>query len=105
MFWVELTFEWYEDTMVFGVFIFIFLFRTNGKKVYLDYNNSVTVMVIFLKVLFWKLRATLTTTFWNTLQLKIRANAFIKTLVKIKQQKLTEVSGKSSVEQQSEPAL
>ena len=39
MFQVELNFEWYEDTMVFRVFIFIFMFRTNGKKVYLDEKN------------------------------------------------------------------
>ena len=37
---LDLTFEWYEDVMVFCVLVFIFLFRTNGKKVYLDENDS-----------------------------------------------------------------
>ena len=39
-FWLDLNFEWYEDTMVFRMFIFVFfLFRTNVKKGYL--NESV----------------------------------------------------------------
>ena len=41
---MELTFEWYEDAMLFHIFIFIFLFRT----------ISVTVIIIS-KVLFLKL--------------------------------------------------
>ena len=32
----DLTFEWYEDALIFRVFIFTFLFRTNGKKKHLD---------------------------------------------------------------------
>ena len=32
-------FEWYEDAMVFYEFIFIFLFRTNGKKGQMDQND------------------------------------------------------------------
>ena len=32
LFWVELTFKGYEDTMIVCVSIFIFLFRTNGKR-------------------------------------------------------------------------
>ena len=31
--------KWYEGAVVFRVFIFIFLFRTNGKKEHLDENN------------------------------------------------------------------
>ena len=34
--WNDLTFEWYEDALIFRVFIFTFLFRTNGKKKHLD---------------------------------------------------------------------
>ena len=56
MFWVDLTFEWYEDAMVFRVLIFIFLFRTNGKKEHFDENEFYTVMVVFSKVPFWKLQ-------------------------------------------------
>ena len=33
--WVDL----YEGAMVFRIFIFIFLFRTNGKKEHLDEND------------------------------------------------------------------
>ena len=32
LFWVELTFKGCEDAMIFCVLIFIFLFRTNGKR-------------------------------------------------------------------------
>ena len=32
----DLAFEWYEDALIFRVFIFTFLFRTNGKKKHLD---------------------------------------------------------------------
>ena len=39
LFCVDLTFEWYEDVIVFRVFIFIFLFRTSGKKGHLDEND------------------------------------------------------------------
>ena len=39
MFSVDQTFEWYEDAMVFCVFIFIFLFRNNCKKGQLEKNN------------------------------------------------------------------
>ena len=39
IFWVDLTFEWYEDAMVFYVFIFIFLLRTNIKKRYLNESD------------------------------------------------------------------
>ena len=40
LFCVDMTFEWYEDVMVFHVFISIFvcLFRTNVKKGHLDEN-------------------------------------------------------------------
>ena len=35
----HLGFEWYEGVVVFRVFIFIFLFRNNGKKELLDEND------------------------------------------------------------------
>ena len=38
MSWVDLTFESYEDAMIFRI-IFILLFRTNGKKEHLDEND------------------------------------------------------------------
>ena len=37
--WVDITLEWYEDAMVFRVFIFIFLFRNNGKNGHLNEND------------------------------------------------------------------
>ena len=49
LFWVEVTFEWYEGAIVFLVFIFIFFFRSNGIRDQLDENNFVAVMVIFFK--------------------------------------------------------
>ena len=55
MLWVDLTFELYEDVMVFRVLIFIFLLRTDGKKGHLDENHFHTVMVVFSKVPLWKL--------------------------------------------------
>ena len=55
MFWVDLTFEWYEDGMVFRLFIFIFLFRTNVIKGYLDESVFRHCYGIFPKVSFWKL--------------------------------------------------
>ena len=55
MLWVDVNVEWYEDAMVFRVFIFILLFRTNGKKGHLDENDFHTVMVVIPKVPFWKL--------------------------------------------------
>ena len=71
-----MTLEWYGVALVFRVFIFIFLFRTNGKKEYLGENEFVTVMVIFrkchsesylitsvFKICSQQLRATLTATF------------------------------------------
>ena len=45
-----MTCEWYEDTMVFHVFIFIFLFRTNGKNGHLDDNDFHAVIVVFPKI-------------------------------------------------------
>ena len=59
-FWVELTSEWYEGAMVFPVFIFIFFFRTNGKKEhsgendlrysYGNYFESVIIKVIWYQL-------------------------------------------------------
>ena len=51
----DMTFEWYENVMVFRVLIFIFLFKTNEKKGHLDKNDFHTVMEVFPKMLFWKL--------------------------------------------------
>ena len=123
MFLVDLTFEWYDDTMVFRVFIFIFLFRTNGKKVCLDENDFRQCYSNFFETTF--LKVTLCSRFllnnyevyWQhilkgTLQLKtlktwikICANSFIKTWVNIMKQKSAKVSGKWSVAQKSEPAI
>ena len=78
LFGVELTLEWrYEDAIVFRVFIFIFLFKTTGKKKHLDeddfcpfYGNffgkcrSESYLIITLfKVLSQQLWTTLTTAF------------------------------------------
>ena len=49
MFGVGLTFQWHEDAMVFHVFIFIFLFRTNVRKGYLDESNFQHCYGIFLE--------------------------------------------------------
>ena len=35
----SLTFEWYEDDMVFACLMLLILFRTNGKKGHLDKND------------------------------------------------------------------
>ena len=41
MLWVDPNFEWYEDAMVFPLFICVFCleFRTDGKKGHLDEND------------------------------------------------------------------
>ena len=39
LFWVDLTFQWYEDDMIFRVFIVIILFKTNSKKGDLNEND------------------------------------------------------------------
>ena len=42
MFWVDVTFEWYGDAMVFCVFMFIFLiflFKSNVRRGYLDESD------------------------------------------------------------------
>ena len=55
LFWADLTFEWYEDDMVFCAFIVI-IFRTNDKKRYLDANDFRQCYGIFFwKLAFWKL--------------------------------------------------
>ena len=54
--WVDVTFKWYEDAMVFHVFIFtIFCLEQMLRKDTCMTTTSVTVTVIFLKVAFWKL--------------------------------------------------
>ena len=53
--WVDLIFEWYEDAMVFHVFIFIYLFETNGKKGNLNENDLRLCYGNFSKVPFWKI--------------------------------------------------
>ena len=52
---VELIFEWCEDALVFRAFVFIFLFRSNGKKKTWLRTILVTVMVIISKMTLWKL--------------------------------------------------
>ena len=53
--WGSLTFEWYEENMVFRVLIFIVLFRTNVKKGLLDENDlQMVIMAVFSKVPFRK---------------------------------------------------
>ena len=54
LFWAELTFEWYEAAMAFRVFIFIFLFRTNGKTEHLDENNFCHCYGNFFESAAWK---------------------------------------------------
>ena len=50
---MDLTFEWYEDAMVFLVFIFIFFrLKPTVKKDTWRRATSVTVMVICMKVSF-----------------------------------------------------
>ena len=39
MFWVDLTFECYEDVMVFVFSFLFFLFRTDASKRYLNESN------------------------------------------------------------------
>ena len=39
LFWIEVTFEWFEFAMVFCVFIFIFMFRSNVIREQLGQNN------------------------------------------------------------------
>ena len=57
MFWVELTFKGYEDTMILCVSIFIFLFRTNGKSAreQLDENDFRHCYGIFFESIILKL--------------------------------------------------
>ena len=45
----SLTFEWYEENMVFRVLIFIVLFRTNVKKGLLDENDLQMVLWQFFR--------------------------------------------------------
>ena len=52
MFWVELTFKGYEDTMIFCVSIFIFCLEPTVRK-QLDENDFRHCYVIFWEVLFW----------------------------------------------------
>ena len=47
LFWVEVTFEWYEGAMVLGVFIFIFCLETTVRENNWMRTNSVAVIVIF----------------------------------------------------------
>ena len=99
MFWVDLTYA-----IVFCVFTFIFLFRTNVRKRYLDESNfcccygnffessvlKVTWSQLYSNLFLNNCEGTLTTTFERHLTLKIlrtwfkiRGNSFIKTWVNI----------------------
>ena len=75
MFWVELTFKRYEDTMIF-CFHFYFLFRTNGKRatrwrrlpsllLYFFFERTTLKLLhqAMFKVLSQQLQYTLTTVF------------------------------------------
>ena len=101
MFWVDLTFEWYEDAMVFCVFVFISLFRTTVKKEFLNesdfrhcYDNfyESAILNFTWSQLCWKDHLNSYEAHWqysifkDALQLKIlrmwiniRAKSFIKT--------------------------
>ena len=108
----DLTFEWYKDPMVFRVYIFIICLEQVFGIVIWMRATSASVMLIFLKVLFWKLldhnyiqslsstivRYTDKSILKDTLQLnisrtriKIRPNSFIKTWVSIVKEKSTKV--------------
>ena len=124
MFWVDLIFEWYEDAMVFRVFIFIFCFEPSlGKDISMR-ATSTTVMVIFLKVPFQTLfdhnfiQSSFSTVarcidrniLKATLQLKIlrkwtkiRADCFIKIWVNIIERKSTKVPWKLPLAKNTTP--
>ena len=107
--------------------VFLFLFRTNGKKGRLDENNFCQCYVFFSKVVLWKwysgtamfkvlsqqLRGTLRTAFWTIPYSwiicghgSIRAKSFIKTLVNImKKNWLKKIPGKRSVAQKPKREL
>ena len=111
----DLTFGWYKDPMVFRVYIFIIcLEQVLGIVIWMR-ATSASVMLIFLKVLFWKsldhnyiqslsstiVRYTGKSILKDTLQLnisrtriKIRPNSFIKTWVSIVKEKSTKVPWK-----------
>ena len=101
MFWGDLTFEWYEDAMIFRVFIVIFRLATNARKHTWMRMISITVMVIFSELPFWKLfyhSYFQNSILKDTIQLKILwtwikigANSFIKTWVNIIKRKSTKV--------------
>ena len=75
LFWVEVTFEWYEGTIVFYVFISVLCLETtveqnNWIKTTNDENRNYLIIVMF-KVLSQQLRSTMSTALKDTLQLKI----------------------------------
>ena len=75
LFWVVLTFEWYEDDMAFRAFVIIF--RTNGKKIHLYakdfygcYGNFFgkwhsESYLSYVQSLFSAIRSASTTAFWK----------------------------------------
>ena len=104
LFGVDLDFEYYEDVIIFLAFIFTFCSEQTVRKDNCMRTIFIAVMVIFSKVLFWKILdnsyhkssfSTVTKYIDNiilkeTLQLQIlwtwlniRANSFIKTWVNI----------------------
>ena len=104
LFGVDLDFEYYEDVIIFLAFIFNFCSEQTVRKDNCMRTIFIAVMVIFSKVLFWKILdnsyhkssfSTVTKYIDNiilkeTLQLQIlwtwlniRANSFIKTWVNI----------------------
>ena len=75
LFWVEVTFEWYEGTIVFYVFISVLCLETtveesNWIKTTNDENWNYLIIVM-IKVLSQQLRSTMSTELKDTLQLKI----------------------------------
>ena len=49
LFWVEVTFEWYEGAMVFRVFIIVFYLETKVRENNCMGTTPVAVMVIFFR--------------------------------------------------------
>ena len=113
VFWVEMTFKWYENDMVFHVFNFSFLFRTNFKKGYLDdsdlrhcyghYFESAILKVTWSQLCPKFLLNNCEAHWWHSceVQLKILStwinihdNSFIKTWVSIMKRKSMKVCWK-----------
>ena len=103
MFWVEVTFECYENDMIFHVFNFSFLFRTSFQKWYLDgsvlrhchghFSESDILKVTWSQLCPKFLLNNCEGHWWHSCEaeltilptwITIRDNSFIKTWVKLK---------------------